>query len=121
MAASVAPAAPPTPSCGGAFWDVDLGMFLSRCRYVCYYVGDRATLHKAGQTKIGSAAEAAEALRPLAGDGAFLLNGAGPVGTGVLAVPILTGSARLRGRGGVRLAARAGRAARSRPSGSTWS
>jgi Mn2+/Fe2+ NRAMP family transporter len=52
-----------------------------------------ATLHRAGRTDIGSAAEAAGALRPLAGDAATALMALGLVGTGLLAVPVLTGSA----------------------------
>ena len=52
-----------------------------------------ATLHKAGQTDISTAADAAQALRPLAGDAAEILLAFGLIGTGVLAVPILTGSA----------------------------
>jgi Mn2+/Fe2+ NRAMP family transporter len=52
-----------------------------------------ATLHRAGNTDVGTAAEAAEALRPLAGDGAYVLLALGLIGSGVLAVPILTGSA----------------------------
>jgi Mn2+/Fe2+ NRAMP family transporter len=51
------------------------------------------TLHTAGVTDIRSAAQAAEALRPLAGDFAFLLFALGIIGTGLLAVPILAGSA----------------------------
>jgi Mn2+/Fe2+ NRAMP family transporter len=51
-----------------------------------------ATLHVAGQTWIESAADAAEALRPLAGDAAALLLTLGLVGSGFLAVPILTGA-----------------------------
>jgi Mn2+/Fe2+ NRAMP family transporter len=52
-----------------------------------------ATLHATGQTNIQSASDAAAALRPLAGDLAGLLLAVGLIGTGVLAVPILTGSA----------------------------
>jgi hypothetical protein len=51
-----------------------------------------ATLFHAGQTHITSAADAAEALRPLAGDGAALLLAIGLIGSGFLAVPVLTGS-----------------------------
>jgi NRAMP (natural resistance-associated macrophage protein)-like metal ion transporter len=51
-----------------------------------------ATLHAHGKTDVNSAAQAAEALRPLAGDGAKYLFGIGLIGAGVLAVPILTGS-----------------------------
>jgi Mn2+/Fe2+ NRAMP family transporter len=52
-----------------------------------------ATLHQAGRKDISSAADAAEALRPLAGDAATVLMALGLIGTGLLAVPILTGSA----------------------------
>jgi Mn2+/Fe2+ NRAMP family transporter len=51
------------------------------------------TLHLHGITDIQTTAQAAEALRPLAGDFAFVLFTAGIVGTGLLAVPILAGSA----------------------------
>ena len=52
-----------------------------------------ATLHAHGMTQIGTAAQAAEALRPLAGPFAFLLFSLGIIGTGLLAVPVLAGSA----------------------------
>lgn len=51
------------------------------------------TLHTQGVTEISTAAEAAAALRPVAGDFAFLLFAAGIVGTGLLALPVLAGSA----------------------------
>jgi Mn2+/Fe2+ NRAMP family transporter len=51
------------------------------------------TLHANGKTDINSAAEAAESLRPLAGQFAFLLFSLGIIGTGLLAVPVLAGSA----------------------------
>ncbi len=75
-----------------AAWDVNVGMFLSNL--VAYFIilATAATLFKAGKTDIQSAAEAAEALRPLAGDGARLLFALGLAGTGFLAVPVLTGS-----------------------------
>jgi Mn2+/Fe2+ NRAMP family transporter len=50
-------------------------------------------LNAGGVTNIHSAAEAAEALRPLAGDLTFVLCALGIVGTGLLAVPVLAGSA----------------------------
>ena len=50
------------------------------------------TLHANGITNIASASQAAEALRPVAGDFAYLLFAAGIIGTGLLAVPILAGS-----------------------------
>jgi Mn2+/Fe2+ NRAMP family transporter len=52
-----------------------------------------ATLHKAGITDISSSSQAAEALRPVAGPFAFMLFTLGIVGTGLLAVPVLAGSA----------------------------
>jgi NRAMP (natural resistance-associated macrophage protein)-like metal ion transporter len=51
------------------------------------------TLHAQGKTEIQSAAQAAEALRPIAGDLAFWLFSGGIIGTGLLAVPVLGGSA----------------------------
>jgi Mn2+/Fe2+ NRAMP family transporter len=51
------------------------------------------TLHTSGKTKIETATDAAQALRPIAGDAAYVLMAIGLIGTGVLAVPILTGSA----------------------------
>ncbi len=55
-------------------------------------VATGATLFQAGHNHITSAAEAAEALRPLADDGAAILLALGLVGSGFLAVPVLTGS-----------------------------
>jgi hypothetical protein len=52
-----------------------------------------AVLNAGGVTNIHSAAEAAEALRPLAGDLTFVLFALGIIGTGLLAVPVLAGSA----------------------------
>jgi len=51
-----------------------------------------ATLFKAGKTNIQSATDAAQALRPLAGNGAYFLLALALIGAGFLAVPILTGS-----------------------------
>jgi Mn2+/Fe2+ NRAMP family transporter len=51
------------------------------------------TLHQNGVTDIQTSAQAAEALRPIAGNFAFVLFAAGIVGTGLLAVPVLAGSA----------------------------
>jgi Mn2+/Fe2+ NRAMP family transporter len=51
------------------------------------------TLHQHGVKDIETSAQAAEALRPIAGEYAFLLFSAGIVGTGLLAVPVLAGSA----------------------------
>jgi Mn2+/Fe2+ NRAMP family transporter len=52
-----------------------------------------ATLHAHGITNIQTASQAAEALRPLAGDITFFLFAVGIIGTGMLAVPVLAGSA----------------------------
>jgi Mn2+/Fe2+ NRAMP family transporter len=50
------------------------------------------TLHVAGVTHIDTAAQAAKALRPLAGDGAFILFALGILGVGLIGVPVLAGS-----------------------------
>jgi len=73
--------------------DVGTGMFFSNLVMFFIMLATGATLHASGKTEIESARQAAEALRPLAGDGAYLLFAAGLVGTGLLAVPILAGSA----------------------------
>jgi Mn2+/Fe2+ NRAMP family transporter len=52
-----------------------------------------ATLHAHGVTNIESSSQAAEALRPIAGSFAAIIFTAGIVGTGLLAVPVLAGSA----------------------------
>jgi Mn2+/Fe2+ NRAMP family transporter len=56
-------------------------------------VTSAATLHASGITHIESSTQAAEALRPIAGPFAFALFALGIVGTGLLAVPVLAGSA----------------------------
>jgi NRAMP (natural resistance-associated macrophage protein)-like metal ion transporter len=73
--------------------DTYIGMIFSNLIAFCIMLTTAVTLHAAGTTDIQSAAQAAEALRPLAGDFAFLLFAAGIVGTGLLAVPVLAGSA----------------------------
>jgi NRAMP (natural resistance-associated macrophage protein)-like metal ion transporter len=73
--------------------DTALGMIYSNLIAFCIMLTTAVTLHTAGVTDIRSAAQAAEALRPLAGDFAFLLFALGIIGTGLLAVPILAGSA----------------------------
>jgi NRAMP (natural resistance-associated macrophage protein)-like metal ion transporter len=73
--------------------DTIIGMLF--CNVVFYFVilAAGATLHVSGQTNIQSATEAAQALRPLAGDMATVLFAIGLIGAGLLAVPVLTGSA----------------------------
>src|SRR5262252_2873353 len=73
--------------------DTTLGMIYSNLIAFCIMLTAAATLHAAGITEIRSAAQAAEALRPIAGEFAFLLFALGIIGTGLLAVPILAGSA----------------------------
>jgi Mn2+/Fe2+ NRAMP family transporter len=73
--------------------DTYIGMIFSNLIALCIMLTTAVTLHAAGKTDIQSAAQAAEALRPLTGDFAFLLFAAGIVGTGLLAVPVLAGSA----------------------------
>jgi len=73
--------------------DVATGMFFSNVVMFFIILATGATLHVSGQTQVETARQAAEALRPLAGDGAYLLFALGLIGTGLLAVPVLAGSA----------------------------
>jgi Mn2+/Fe2+ NRAMP family transporter len=75
-----------------AAWDTDIGMFF--CNLIFYFViiAAGATLHVSGKTDIQSAADAAQALRPLAGNAASVLFAVGIIGAGFLVVPVLTGS-----------------------------
>jgi NRAMP (natural resistance-associated macrophage protein)-like metal ion transporter len=73
--------------------DTNTGMMLSNVIGFFIIVTTAATLHAHGKTHIGTAAEAAEALRPLAGPLTFFLFSLGIIGTGLLAVPVLAGSA----------------------------
>jgi NRAMP (natural resistance-associated macrophage protein)-like metal ion transporter len=73
--------------------DVNTGMCFSVVVMYCIVLSTAATLHRTGQTEIKSAADAAQALRPIAGDAAGILLALGLIGAGFLAVPILTGSA----------------------------
>jgi Mn2+/Fe2+ NRAMP family transporter len=70
--------------------DIMAGMFFSNLVMYFIILSTASTLHQAGRTDISSAAEAAEALRPLAGRGAALLFAAGVIGVGFLAVPVMT-------------------------------
>jgi NRAMP (natural resistance-associated macrophage protein)-like metal ion transporter len=73
--------------------DTYAGMFLSNLIAFFIILAAAVTLHVKGITTIDTAGQAAEALRPLAGRFAFTLFAAGIVGTGLLAVPVLAGSA----------------------------
>ena len=74
-------------------FDTWTGMAFSNSIALFIMITTAATLHAQGITKLDSAAQAAEALRPIAGDLTFLLFAAGIIGTGLLAVPVLAGSA----------------------------
>lgn len=73
--------------------DTMLGMFFSQIVMFFIIVSVAATLGAGGTRAITTAADAALALRPVAGDFAFLLFTLGILGTGLLAVPVLAGSA----------------------------
>jgi NRAMP (natural resistance-associated macrophage protein)-like metal ion transporter len=72
--------------------DTIVGMFFSNLIMYFIILTTGATLHAHGQTNITTARQAAEALRPLAGNGAYLLFTLGLIGTGMLGVPVLVGS-----------------------------
>jgi Mn2+/Fe2+ NRAMP family transporter len=73
--------------------DTVLGMAYSNLIALFIIIATAATLHRQGVIDIGSADQAALALRPIAGNFAFALFAIGIVGTGLLAVPVLAGSA----------------------------
>jgi NRAMP (natural resistance-associated macrophage protein)-like metal ion transporter len=75
-----------------AGWDVGIGMFFSQLVMYFIILSTAATLFTSGHTNIQSATDAAQALRPLAGNAASVLLAVGLIGSGFLAVPILTGS-----------------------------
>jgi len=72
--------------------DTIAGMLFSNLIMYFIILTTAATLHAHGQTDITTARQAAEALRPLAGNGAYLLFTLGLIGTGMLGVPVLVGS-----------------------------
>jgi len=76
-----------------AAWDVNIGMFFSNVVMYFIILATAATLHATGRQEIHTAADAAEALRPVAGNASTILMALGLIGTGLLAVPILTASA----------------------------
>jgi NRAMP (natural resistance-associated macrophage protein)-like metal ion transporter len=73
--------------------DTFIGMSFSNLIAFFIILSTAATLHAAGVRDIQTSAQAAEALRPLAGDFTFVLFSLGIIGTGLLAVPVLAGSA----------------------------
>jgi len=72
--------------------DVMTGMFFSNLIMYFIILTTAATLHAHGKTSITTAQDAAEALRPLAGKGAYWLFSLGLIGAGMLGVPVLAGS-----------------------------
>jgi len=74
-------------------WDTWSGMFYSDLTAYFIILATAVTLHVSGITDIETAAQAASALRPLAGEFAFLLFAIGIIGVGLLGVPVLAGSA----------------------------
>ena len=73
--------------------DTYIGMAFSNLVALAIIFATAATLHVNGITDVATSAQAAEALRPVAGPFAFTLFALGIVGTGLLAVPVLAGSA----------------------------
>lgn len=73
--------------------DTVVGMTLSNVIALCIVVATAVTLNEHGITNIQTSAQAAEALRPVAGEFAFAVFALGIIGTGLLAVPVLAGSA----------------------------
>lgn len=73
--------------------DTLVGMAFSNGIAFCIMLSTAVTLFTAGVHDIQTSAQAAEALRPVAGDFAYLLFSLGIIGTGMLAVPVLAGSA----------------------------
>jgi len=74
-------------------WDTWTGMFYSDLAAYFIILATAVTLQVSGVTDIQTAAQAAGALRPLAGDFAFLLFATGIIGVGLIGVPVLAGSA----------------------------
>ncbi|TWB03571.1 NRAMP (natural resistance-associated macrophage protein)-like metal ion transporter [Bradyrhizobium stylosanthis] len=72
--------------------DTLVGMAVSNVIAVAIIITTAATLHASGKTDIESSAQAAEALRPVAGAMAELIFALGIIGTGLLAIPVLAGS-----------------------------
>ena len=73
--------------------DTFLGMAVSNIVALAIIISTAATLHAQGQVTINTAADAARALEPVAGRFAFALFSLGIIGTGLLAIPVLAGSA----------------------------
>ena len=73
--------------------DTSIGMAFSNVIALAIILTTASTLHKVGVTNIETSEQAAEALRPIAGEFAFVFFALGIIGTGLLAIPVLAGSA----------------------------
>ena len=73
-------------------WETWVGMGMSNMVAFFIMLTTAATMHANGHTDIQSTEQAAEALKPIAGNAAFILFSIGIIGTGLLAVPVLAGS-----------------------------
>ena len=73
-------------------WETWVGMAISNSIAFFIMLTTAVTLHAAGKTDIQTAEQAAEALKPIAGNAAFFLFSLGLIGTGLLAIPVLAGS-----------------------------
>jgi NRAMP (natural resistance-associated macrophage protein)-like metal ion transporter len=71
-------------------WDIALGMLFSNIIMYFIILSTASTLHTTGRTDIATAADAAEALKPVAGEAAGVLFAVGVIAVGFLAVPIMT-------------------------------
>jgi Mn2+/Fe2+ NRAMP family transporter len=74
-------------------WETSIGMGASNLVAFFIILTTAVTLHASGHTNIQTSEQAAAALKPIAGEYAFLLFSLGIIGTGLLAVPVLAGSA----------------------------
>ena len=74
-------------------WDTWSGMLYSNVAAYCIILATGVTLHVAGINDINTAAQAASALKPLAGNFAYILFSLGILGVGLMGVPVLAGSA----------------------------
>lgn len=72
--------------------DVRTGIFFSNLVFYFIILSTGTVLHNAGLTQIDTVEQAAQALRPLAGELSYLLFAIGVVGTGLLAIPVLSGA-----------------------------
>ncbi len=72
--------------------DVDFGMLFSNLVMFFIILTSGTVLFNGGMHKIDTVEQAAQALKPLAGNSAYLLFAVGVIGTGLLAIPVLSGS-----------------------------